>query len=162
MTRMSSAGRHMAGVQSNAGERTLVNERDRNTFEIGSISKPLTGMLYRDATERSLVQPTPVLRDLLALEGHGEVGSVSLSSLAIHRSGLPRLPPGMHPLRRTVDFGSEVRTRTARRSLISSTRLAPCESAPLDPSTRTSVFICWGTPWRKEPGLPTNDSCRRS
>ncbi|WP_130175920.1 serine hydrolase [Cryobacterium sp. SO1] len=75
-----------------------------STFEIGSITKALTGMLYRDATERGLVSPTTVLREVLPLNGPGEVGSVSLGSLAIHRSGLPGLPPGMHPIRRTLDF----------------------------------------------------------
>jgi CubicO group peptidase (beta-lactamase class C family) len=75
-----------------------------STFEIGSISKGLTGMLYRDAVEHGLVSPTTVLRDLLPLKGHGEVGAVNMESLATHRSGLPGLPPGMHPLRRTLRF----------------------------------------------------------
>ncbi|PRY69140.1 CubicO group peptidase (beta-lactamase class C family) [Glaciihabitans tibetensis] len=75
-----------------------------STFEIGSISKALTGMLYRDAVERGLLSQETILRDLLPLENHGEIGSVSLSSLAMHRSGLPGLPPGMHPLRRNYDF----------------------------------------------------------
>ncbi|MHA7143217.1 serine hydrolase domain-containing protein [Arthrobacter sp. TmT3-37] len=75
-----------------------------STFEIGSISKVLTGMLYRDVTERGLIPQSTVLRELLPLEGHGEVGTVSLSSLAIHRSGLPGLPPGMQPLRRTLGY----------------------------------------------------------
>ncbi|WP_457967577.1 beta-lactamase family protein [Arthrobacter sp. D1-29] len=81
-----------------------VNADPHSSFEIGSISKALTGMLYRDVTERGLVSQTTVLRDLLPLEDHGEVGSVSLSSLAIHHSGLPGLPPGMHPLRRNLRF----------------------------------------------------------
>jgi CubicO group peptidase (beta-lactamase class C family) len=82
---------------------TAAAESDHHsTFEIGSISKALTGMLYRDAVERGLVAPTTVLRDLLPLEEHAGIGSVSLESLATHRSGLPGLPPGMHPLRRTL------------------------------------------------------------
>ena len=92
-------------VISPQGELTATMGADRDsTFEIGSISKVLTGMLYRDAIERGLVSQTTILRDVLPLEGHGEVGSVSLGSLAIHRSGLPGLPPGMHPLRRNYDF----------------------------------------------------------
>ncbi len=74
------------------------------TFEIGSISKALTGLLYRDSVERGLVSATTELRELLPLEGHGDVGSVSLGALATHRSGLPGLPPGMHPIRRTLGF----------------------------------------------------------
>jgi CubicO group peptidase (beta-lactamase class C family) len=73
-----------------------------STFEIGSISKGLTGLLYRDAVERGIVSPETVLRGLLPLEGHGDVGSVSLGSLATHRSGLPGLPPGMQPVRRSL------------------------------------------------------------
>ncbi|TFC81681.1 class A beta-lactamase-related serine hydrolase [Cryobacterium cheniae] len=100
-----STGRAAVAVITPQGESTATVGTDhQSTFEIGSISKAFTGMLYRDATERSLVSQTAVLRDLLPLEGHGEVGSVSLSSLAIHRSGLPGLPPGMHLLRRTFDF----------------------------------------------------------
>jgi CubicO group peptidase (beta-lactamase class C family) len=75
-----------------------------STFEIGSISKTLTGMLYRDAVERGLVNETAVLKELLPLDRHGAIGSVTLSSLATHRSGLPGLPPGMHPLRRSLDL----------------------------------------------------------
>ncbi|WP_258070028.1 serine hydrolase [Arthrobacter sp. SX1312] len=86
-------------------ERTATIGAGRDSlFEIASISKALTGMVYQDARERGLVSPTTVLRDLLPLEDHGQVGSVSLSSLAIHRSGLPGLPPGMHPLRRNLRF----------------------------------------------------------
>lgn len=86
-------------------ERTaLRGSDDRSAFEIGSISKGLTGMLYRHADERGLVSPTTTLGDLLPLEGYGDVGAVTLGSLAIHRSGLPGLPPGMHPLRRSLGF----------------------------------------------------------
>ena len=81
-----------------------VGSDHHSTFEIGSISKALTGMLYRDVVERGLASPTTVLRELLPLDGHGDVASVSLESLATHRSGLPGLPPGTQPLRRTLNF----------------------------------------------------------
>lgn len=87
------------------GEMTATDGCDpSSSFEIGSISKALTGMLYQEATERGLVSGTTVLRELLPLEEHAEIGSVTLGSLATHRSGLPRLPPGMHPVRRTFDL----------------------------------------------------------
>lgn len=70
-------------------------------FEIGSLSKPITGMLYRDAVEHGRVAPTTVLGELLPLAGHGPVADLTLESLATHRSGLPRLPPRMQPVRRT-------------------------------------------------------------
>lgn len=81
-----------------------VGSDDHSTFEIGSISKGLTGLLYRNAVEHGIVSPTTVLGELLPLKEHGEVGAVNLESLATHRSGLPGLPPGMNPLRRTLRF----------------------------------------------------------
>ena len=102
--RSTGAAAAVAVITPQGGLTATVGADHHSTFEIGSISKALTGMLYRDATERSLVSQTTILRDLLPLEGHGKVGSVRLSSLSIHRSGLPGLPPGMHALRRTVDF----------------------------------------------------------
>ncbi|WP_459270696.1 serine hydrolase domain-containing protein [Arthrobacter sp. MDT1-65] len=82
----------------------MVGSNPSSTFEIGSISKALTGMVYRDAVERGLVSQTTALRELLPPVGSGRVASVDLGSLATHRSGLPSLPPGMHPLRRTLGF----------------------------------------------------------
>ncbi|MDO8338302.1 MAG: serine hydrolase domain-containing protein [Microcella sp.] len=70
-------------------------------FEIGSISKAMTGMLYRDSIDRGRVTPTTVLAELLPLDGHGALERVTLEALASHRSGLPRLPPGMQPMRRS-------------------------------------------------------------
>lgn len=100
-----SHGTTAVAVVTPQGELTATVGADTDsTFEIGSISKVLTGMLYRDVTERGLASQATVLGELLPLEGHGEVGTVSLGSLAIHRSGLPGLPPGMHRLRRTLDF----------------------------------------------------------
>ncbi|MFI9818040.1 serine hydrolase domain-containing protein [Saccharothrix variisporea] len=60
-------------------------------FEIGSISKGVTGLLYADALERGEVTPSTTLGDLLDLAGSPAAG-VTLSSLSTHRSGLPRLP----------------------------------------------------------------------
>lgn len=70
-------------------------------FEIGSISKALTGMLYRASAERRLVTPTTTLGELLPLAGFGAIETVTLESLATHRSGLPHLPKSMQPWRRT-------------------------------------------------------------
>jgi CubicO group peptidase (beta-lactamase class C family) len=72
-------------------------------FEIGSISKAVTGLLYSDAIERGEISADSTLGDLLALDDC-PAASVTLASLSTHRSGLPGLPPSMQPVRRTIDL----------------------------------------------------------
>ncbi len=70
-------------------------------FEIGSISKGVTGLLYADALERGEIRGDSTLGELLLL-GDVPAAGVTLASLSTHRSGLPRLPKSAHPLRRTI------------------------------------------------------------
>ena len=72
-------------------------------FEIGSISKGITGLLYVDACERGELTPETTLGELLPL-GDTAAGTVTVGSVSTHTSGLPRLPPDAHALRRTVDL----------------------------------------------------------
>lgn len=60
-------------------------------FEIGSVSKGVTGLLYADALSRGEVEPGTTLGELLPI-GDAPAAGVTLASIAIHRSGLPRLP----------------------------------------------------------------------
>lgn len=69
-------------------------------YEIGSISKGITGLLYVQALERGEVTPDCVLGDFLPI-GDVPAGGVRLSSITVHRSGLPRLPKAMHAYRRS-------------------------------------------------------------
>ena len=69
-------------------------------FEIGSISKGITGLLYVDARERGEVGPSTTLGELLPLDGT-PVAGVTLSSVTTHRSGLPSLPAAASALRRS-------------------------------------------------------------
>lgn len=78
-----------------------IGAADDADFEIGSVSKALTGMLYREAIGLGRVTPSTTLGSLLPLADHGAVERVTLESLATHRSGLPRLPPAMKVWRRT-------------------------------------------------------------
>ncbi len=120
----------VAAVSSEGELTATAGVGDEATFEIGSISKAITGMLYRDATERGLVSPTTTLREPLPLRDHREVGSVTLESLATHRSGLPSLPPGMHPLRRNVAFLLKGANPLATHSTNSWNRRGTCVSVP--------------------------------
>jgi CubicO group peptidase (beta-lactamase class C family) len=70
-------------------------------FEIGSVSKGLTGLLYADALDRGEIGPSTTLGDVLPL-GDAPVARVSLASASTHRSGLPRLPRAAAPVRRTL------------------------------------------------------------
>jgi CubicO group peptidase (beta-lactamase class C family) len=61
---------------------------EHSPFEIGSISKALTGLLLSDAVRRGEVQLDQQIGSLLPL-GDTEVASVTLEDLATHYSGLP-------------------------------------------------------------------------
>ena len=67
-------------------------------FEIGSISKGFTGLLYVDALERGEIGPRSTLGDFLPL-GAGPASAAALSDVSTHTSGLPRLAPGTLNLR---------------------------------------------------------------
>jgi CubicO group peptidase (beta-lactamase class C family) len=67
-------------------------------YEIGSISKGFTGLLYVDALERGEVGPRSTLGDFLPL-GTSAAAGLTLRDVSVHASGLPRLAPG------TVTFG---------------------------------------------------------
>ncbi|MFF9869903.1 serine hydrolase domain-containing protein [Streptomyces sp. NPDC013953] len=70
-------------------------------FEIGSISKGVTGLLYADALARGEIKPDSALGEFLPL-GDAPAARVTLQSLTTHRSGLPRLPASAQPWRRTI------------------------------------------------------------
>jgi len=64
---------------------------DDHVFEIGSVSKAITGMLLADAEHRGELKLTDRLGDHLPeLEDRPSAG-VTISALGAHRSGLPRL-----------------------------------------------------------------------
>ena len=70
-------------------------------FEIGSVSKGITGLLYVDALNRGELRPDTVLGERLPL-GDCPAAAVTLASLSRHSSGLPRLPRQSGTLRRTL------------------------------------------------------------
>lgn len=71
-------------------------------FEIGSVTKGLTGMLYADALERGVVEATSTLGELLPLDPSAPAAAVTLGALSTHRSGLPSLPAAAQPVRGTL------------------------------------------------------------
>jgi CubicO group peptidase (beta-lactamase class C family) len=100
-------GRHTAAAAATVTpDATQVSARglDGNAeLEIGSVSKALTGMLFREAVERGEVTPRTTLGELLPLAG-APAARVTLGALAVHRSGLPGLPSGARPWRRALAY----------------------------------------------------------
>ena len=70
--------------------------------ELGSVSKGITGLLWHDALARGEVAVDATLDDHLEITG--PVGRLTLSSLATHSSGLPRLAGGSDMLARTWEL----------------------------------------------------------
>lgn len=68
---------------------------DDTAYEIGSITKVLTSHLLADAVERGEVTLETRVGALVPTLSGTPVGDVTLAELASHRSGLPRLAPGI-------------------------------------------------------------------
>jgi CubicO group peptidase (beta-lactamase class C family) len=62
-------------------------------FQVGSVTKTMTGVLLADAIVRGETTPDATLHDVLGVEG--AAGAVTLEQLATQRSGLPRLPANL-------------------------------------------------------------------
>lgn len=73
-------------------------------FEIGSIAKAITALLYTEALDDDIIDVATVLGDLLPLNAQAPAAHVALRAIATHRSGLPSLPPAMKPWRRTAKW----------------------------------------------------------
>jgi CubicO group peptidase (beta-lactamase class C family) len=67
-------------------------------FEVGSISKGLTGLLFADMIERGEVRPGTRVGELVTVGG--PVADVTLAQLATHHSGLPPQPPTLSQMAR--------------------------------------------------------------
>ena len=73
-------------------------------FEVGSITKGLTGMLLADAIDRGEVSLDTTIGDLLPGDEGTEFGSISLKELCTRTSGLPRMPRGLFTFLRGARF----------------------------------------------------------
>lgn len=59
-------------------------------YEIGSVTKTMTSLLFADALDSGLLRPDTAVGSLLDLDG-SDAAVVTLEELASHRSGLPRI-----------------------------------------------------------------------
>lgn len=79
---------------------TEAHPDDTTLFEIGSITKVFTATLWRLAVERGECAESADLNACFGAEAAlGAAGSITLASLACHRSGLHRLPANFKSLR---------------------------------------------------------------
>jgi CubicO group peptidase (beta-lactamase class C family) len=79
--------------------KVLGNEtfNEQTIFEIGSLTKPLTGLLLADLVNKGEVSLSDSINTLLPTEAQKSgFDAVTLQGLATHTSGLPRLPPTMN------------------------------------------------------------------
>src|SRR5436190_17316701 len=68
----------------------------QSVFEIGSITKVITGILLAAMVERGEVSLSDSVQSVVGISDLPEIwSSISLLDLATHRSGLPRLPPNL-------------------------------------------------------------------
>lgn len=72
-------------------------------FEIGSVSKGITGLLYADALRRGEIGPDSTLAEFLPL-ADTPVAGLTLASLSTHHSGLPRLANPTLTFRRSLEL----------------------------------------------------------
>jgi CubicO group peptidase (beta-lactamase class C family) len=75
--------------------------------ELGSVTKGITGFVWRDAISRGEVSEDAVLGDHLAVPP--SLSGIRLSALATHTSGLPRLAGGSSMVRRSWELWREGR-----------------------------------------------------
>ncbi|MBT2535653.1 serine hydrolase domain-containing protein [Arthrobacter sp. ISL-69] len=115
-------------------------------FEIGSISKGITGLLYADACARGEISADLTLGELLPL-GDCKAARVTLASVSRHSSGPPRLPAAARTrCGARCRCGCAGRTRTGRTWRNCSCRRERCSFGIHVRATPTSGSNCWGRP----------------
>lgn len=82
----------------------FVNADAQRRFEIGSITKGLTGMILADAISRGEISLGTTVGEVFPLMG-GDVGSIAVQELCTHTSGLPRAPRRPYASLRRLRYG---------------------------------------------------------
>jgi CubicO group peptidase (beta-lactamase class C family) len=82
----------------------FINAGSGTRFELGSVTKALTGMLLACAVERAELTMDTTVGESLSNLTDSPVATVSVRELCTHTSGLPRLPRDPHTLIRGIQF----------------------------------------------------------
>lgn len=70
---------------------------EHSLFEIGSLTKTMTGLLLADASLAGECSLTTTVGEILGADRAGPTAATTLVELATHTSGLPRLPVDLAP-----------------------------------------------------------------
>jgi len=110
--------------------------------EIGSLTKVFTGLLLAVMAERGDVRLDDRIPDLLpsGTELGPKLDEVSLEQLACHRSGLPRLPPGMVRRSFSRSFRNDPYAGLDGESLVASLGRTKVRGTPGDVGVRYSNY----------------------
>ena len=73
----------------------LIRASADTVFEIGSITKALTGMLLAEIVQEGRLSLDATVEEIAPTTEGSELASVTLLELATHTSGLPRMPVGL-------------------------------------------------------------------
>ncbi len=76
-----------------------------DVFELGSISKAITGMLLADAEQRGELSMSDQIGDHVPELADRPIGAVTVSALASHRSGLPPIALGIRAVPGLLGYG---------------------------------------------------------
>jgi len=82
----------------------FIGADERTLFEVGSVTKAMTGMLLADAIERAELSLDATAGELLPGLAGSAVSAVTVQQLCTHTSGLPRLPSDLHTAARVALF----------------------------------------------------------
>lgn len=93
------------GDEAKSVRQAFVDADTDTTFEIGSITKGLTGFLVADAVERGELSLDTRLEDVLPQLADAAAGQATLREVCTHTSGLPRLAPGLQMMLGGILFG---------------------------------------------------------
>lgn len=100
------------------------------TFEIGSVTKGLTGFLVADAVTRGELSLDTHLESLLPQLADTVAGGVTVREACTHTSGLPRLAPSVRITLGTMSFalfGADPYRGTTREKMLRSARRVGCK-----------------------------------
>ena len=121
-------------------------------FELGSITKTMTGLLLADAVQRGEMRRGAAVADYLPELAGTPAGAATVEQLATHHSGLPALPSGPPASSVLALWGNANPYAMSVETLLELAGETP-SAPPATSSTPTWACPCWVTPRHAPPAL---------